>query len=52
MLESANFTGMNLKNNSNMGQIKAMAGSTLYTDSKMGKRLYILTFHNTILEMR
>ena len=42
-LESANYTGMKLKNNSNMVvKVKAMEGSTLYTDSKMGERLFLL----------
>ena len=52
-IESASYTGMNLNNKSNMvGKIKAMENSTLYTDSKMGERLYMLMVHECILEIR
>ena len=52
-LESANYTGMNLKNNSNMVvKIKALDGATLYTESKMAEGLYMLMVHECILEIR
>ena len=52
-LESANYTGMNLKNNSNMViKIKALDGSTLYTENKMAERVYMLMVHECILEIR
>ena len=52
-LESAAYTGLNLKNNSNcVIKIKALDGSTLYDDSKMAERLYILMVHECILEIR
>ena len=43
----------NLKNNSNMVvKIKALDGSTLYTENKMAERLYMLMVHECILEIR
>ena len=52
-LESANYTGMNLKNNSNMVvKIKAMDSSTLYNNNYMAERLYMLMVHECILEIR
>ena len=53
-IESAAYTGLNLKNNSNcVIKIKAMEGSTLYSgDGKMAERLYILMVHECILETR
>ena len=52
-LESANYTGMNLKNNSNMViKIKALDGSTLYSEKKMAERMYMLLVHECILEIR
>ena len=53
-LESANYTGMNLKNNSNMVvKIKALEGSTLYSaPGKMAERIYMLLVHECILEIR
>ena len=52
-LESADYTGMNLAHNSIMVvKIKALSGSTLYTESKMAERLYILMVHECMLEIR
>ena len=53
-LESAFYTGLNLKNNSNMVvKIKAMEGSTLYSGAgKMAERIYMLMVHECILEIR
>ena len=52
-LESANYTGMNLKNNSNMVvKIKTMDNSTLYNNNYMAERLYMLMVHECILEIR
>ena len=52
-LESANYTGMNLKNNSNMVvKIKPLDGTTLYTSEFMPTRMYIHMVYETILEIR
>ena len=52
-LESAAYTGMNLKNNSNMVvKIKAMESSTLYNNNYMAEILYMLMVRECILEIR
>ena len=52
-LESANYTGMNLNNNSNMViKIKPLDGSTLYDQHRMPDRMYILMQYECILEIR
>ena len=53
-LESANYIGMNLKNDSNMvAKVNALEGSTLYTgDGKMAERIYMLMVHGCILGIR
>ena len=52
-LESANYTGMNLKNNSNMVvKIKQLDGTTLYTSEFMPTRIYVMLIHECILEIR
>ena len=52
-LGSAFYTGINLTNNSNMVvKIKALDGSTLYDESKMAERIYMLMVDECILEIR
>ena len=52
-LESAAYTGLNLKNNSNaVIKIKPLDGTTLYSSSFMPTRMYIHMVHECILEIR
>ena len=51
--ENSSYTGMNLKNNSNMVlRVKPLDGTTLYTSAVMPKTLYLLLQHECILEIR
>ena len=58
-LNSANYTGLNLKNNSNMVvRIKPLYGTTLYTQNNgtdtglMPDKMYIVIEHECILEIK
>ena len=52
-LESAAYTGLNSKNNSNLVvKIRPLDGSTLYSSDFMPTRMYIHMVHECILEIR
>jgi hypothetical protein len=54
-LNSANYTGLNLKNNSNMVvRVKPLYGTDLYTTNSglMPQKMYIVIEHECILEIK